>query len=148
MKYNDEKFNFGKIRDRDGFIKSIFKDKTEIIIKDNILSLIRSRWDYISGNFANYSWPTKYAGRRLTIRVEKSVYAQEMNMYINWIMDRIKELSIPVDSIKIETGSLYSFFSSGFNNQKKNEELKNTDNKRDLSKAQKEFLEGLNKLES
>jgi len=147
MEYKKEYFLAEKSRDRDGFIRSIFKDKTDTIVKENVLSLIRSKWDYISGNLALHSWPVKYAGARLTVRVEKSVYAQEMNMYVNWIMERIKELSINVESIKIETGPLNSNF-SGFDNQKKNEEIKTSDNKRDLSKAQKEFLEGLKKSEN
>ena len=135
------------VKDKEDFLRYIFKNKAESLMKDSVLNFVRSKWDFIAGNLSLNTWPVKFSGKKLTVRVEKSVYAQELNMYMNWIMDRMKELAIPVESIKIETGSLSSFFSSGFHNQKK-KEPGSSDNKKDLTPAQMQLLSELEKRNS
>ncbi|MDH5657365.1 MAG: DUF721 domain-containing protein [Spirochaetia bacterium] len=138
-----EKLNI--LKDKAELIHSIFKDKTESIIKDEIIIQIRSKWNFIAGALSLHSIPVKLKGKILTVRVEKSVYAQELNLYTNWIMDRLEELSFSVDSIKIETGTIKP-------NEKpeRNEgnPQKMTDNNKKLTGAQFELLEGLQNRDS
>ena len=146
MEFDDENIRLSK--DKEGFLRYIFKNNTEAILKDTVISFIRSKWDYISGDLSLHTWPIKYSGKKLTVRVEKSVYAQELNMYMNWIMDRLKDLGVPVESIKIETGPLNGFFPSGYNDRKKKDMGGSENEKRDLTSAQENLLTGLEKLTS
>ena len=128
--------------DRVNFIRSLFENRMDFVIKNETLIRIQEHWNVIADKLSVNAVPVKYKNKVLTVRVEKSVYAQELNLYSNWILDRLKDLAIPVESIKIETGALERKKASTGTLKEKDLDW-NSDNKRKLSPAQKEFLEGL-----
>jgi len=124
-------------------LEYIFGEKSEVLQDDVQLNSCRACWAETAGNLSLYTEPVRLKKEILTVRLEKSVYAQELGFLKNAVIDRLKKKGIFVKSIKYEIGPVKKI---DLNSNLKVLQSNQSDNKKDLNEAQKELLEGLNKF--
>lgn len=67
--------------------------------------LIVAGWNEIAGPLARNCLPVEIRGRELLVRVEKSVYSQEIALYSREILKKLKKVtSVSLDRIRVEVG--------------------------------------------
>lgn len=109
-------------------------------------------WPDVAGSLARHCQPVGIRGQRLLIRVEKSVYAQEMQLASRSILERAQKLtSLRLDRLQIEQGPIdWSAQSGGRIPSSARPGIgaapADTDPTVELDKERMEMIEGLRKL--
>ena len=91
--------------DKKEFLEKVFGDLAQDYRRESILARCRALWEDIAGPLARHSWPTNVRGKKLVIRAEKSVYAQEISLYSSILLQALKKIeNIDIEEIYTETG--------------------------------------------
>ena len=85
-------------------VRAIFGEAAESYERDRALSAIRVHWRDIAGPLAVHAWPRRIRGKKLIVRAEKSVYAQEVSLYTSVLLEGIREIDPGIKEIRTETG--------------------------------------------
>ena len=133
-------------------LDALFGERKDSYQEEINLSILQSRWGELADFLQKHSMPYKVRGGRLVVRVEKSVYAQEVSLYRPHLLKAIREKTgIQIQDIWTQTGRI----EWPKNQQVPKKEYSSTpfpkDNNEDevsLSPAMKDLISGLRKLGS
>ena len=142
------------------FAEQILGEKLRYFKSEKDLAAYQRHWLEIAGPLSRHSMPERVNAHKLYVRVEKSVYAQELSLYMPQLLEKARKYgSNDLKRIYIETGKInwlehperkFSPRQSEVNADKGPVEVarKVSGEKADISDAGLELIQGLQNLRS
>ena len=88
-------------------LAAVFGEAAEQYADDLTLLKCQSYWPDIAGGLARHCQPVRLRGDRLIVRVEKSVYAQDLQLLSREIIQKANRLTgRRLRGLKLETGAM------------------------------------------
>jgi hypothetical protein len=84
---------------KNGFYRALFGDKTEFLKNEVSLSECKAKWAAVCGNLHKHTVPTRLKDGILYVRVDASVFTQELMLNTVRIIKELAEYGISIRKI-------------------------------------------------